>query len=228
MKIISNFKDYYDFVVFETDNRKTYERKMKNIGRFSDLKIGEEYKECIDYILTLTMNLNENDPYFIGVVCFCDQNFAYIFDIEEEKYYYRYDDIPVNIKNKINKKLHSRSNINLSLENIFQVKQKNKKGDWFDHFDFNRIKEKQQKKYNSKSNCPIIFSRLRNKMFEEICINGRLKDIDFTQVKTPSEAYTDIYNFIPYNEPIIDLNPDDMNRYESKGFDKKTSFRKQK
>lgn len=41
----------------------------------------------------------------------------------------------------------------------------------------------------------------------------------------PQEAFTEIYNWIPYHEPAMPSDPTDMSRFENKGFSKKTSFR---
>ena len=53
-----------------------------------------------------------------------------------------------------------------------------------------------------------------------------LKHIYFDKVLPSDECYRQIEQFISYKEPEPDSDPTNMNRYESKGFDKKTSFRK--
>lgn len=55
-----------------------------------------------------------------------------------------------------------------------------------------------------------------------------LNKLDFVKVMEPEEIYKMLENYISYKEPILNLDPDDMLRFESKGFDKKTSFRKHK
>jgi hypothetical protein len=56
-------------------------------------------------------------------------------------------------------------------------------------------------------------------------LNPNLSEIDFKLIK-PERIYQSIYNFIEYVEPSnLPGSPDDMTRYEAKGFDKKTSFR---
>ena len=56
-------------------------------------------------------------------------------------------------------------------------------------------------------------------------LNPKLVDISFNKIVSPTEAYQEIYNWIPYIEPELPGPPEDMDRYIAKGFDKKTSFR---
>lgn len=53
-----------------------------------------------------------------------------------------------------------------------------------------------------------------------------LKHLYFDKVLPPDECYRQIEQYISYKEPEPNTDPNDMNRYEGKGFDKKTSFRK--
>ncbi len=53
-----------------------------------------------------------------------------------------------------------------------------------------------------------------------------LKDIKFNMVYDSETTFLKIQEYISYKEPEISLKPEDMNRFESKGFSKKTSFRK--
>lgn len=53
-----------------------------------------------------------------------------------------------------------------------------------------------------------------------------LSHIKFDKIVPAEIAYLQIEEFISKKEPEVPSNPDDMNRYEGKGFDKKISFRK--
>lgn len=53
-----------------------------------------------------------------------------------------------------------------------------------------------------------------------------LKNLGFDKIFTPKEAYLALDEFLSYKEPEIPKNPIDVYRFEAKGFDKKTSFRK--
>jgi hypothetical protein len=233
MKIISKIKDYYDFVVFETDNRKVYNRDFKFISPYSYeefVKENESFKKPINYILEHSFDLSENIQlnnqinYYIGCVLFCNEIYHYVYDVENKKYYYSYIEIPKEIRNRIDKVLDGYKNRYYSLETIFGIE--NKKSWIKSYLWWNNSNESDLKSFNTQCDCPVLFSKLKDDILHSIVLNGRLEDINFSQVKKPTEAYTDIYNFIPYVEPELDSNPTDMNRYESKGFDKKTSFRK--
>lgn len=69
--------------------------------------------------------------------------------------------------------------------------------------------------------CPIIL-----KYWNENVEFPILKNLGFDKIFTPQEAYLALDEFLSYKEPEISKNPTDMNRFEAKGFDKKTSFRK--
>lgn len=72
------------------------------------------------------------------------------------------------------------------------------------------------------SNLPYIVNYYSNK-WEPFPI---LKEIHFDRVMTPQETYLKIEEFISKKDLDISLDPTDLNRFESKGFDKKKSFRK--
>lgn len=227
MKIISKFKDYYDFVVFETDNRKIFLRDAKELSLlfFSDDE--EKYfDKLINLIRYMSFNLTTrpNKGYFIGCVCLCNDVFHYVYDKTKNKYYYNFHDIPIDTIKKVNKLLVDTYTTNVvSLDAIFCASEyyPNK----FMHEIYKRdISESQINSINSTYNVPIAFS-IYKKYDLRFVINGRLEDIRFSQVKKPQEAYTDIYNFIKFDEPIINEPVNDINRFESKGFDKKSSFR---
>jgi len=225
MYIVSKFKDYYDFVVFETDNRKTYVRQEERFSLYSKFKEKKELIDLIRYVSIHTISLETEEMlcrYFIGTVLFCNEFFPYLYDVKNHKYFYSYKSIPAKMREVINKLLSKKAHY--SLEFFFLAKEDTK--DYLQsNFLINKEKENRKIKFNSLCNVPIVFSFLKDNLHPEIIINGRLQNIKFGKVKTPSEAYTDIYNFIPFIEPELDSNPDDMNRYESKGFDVKLSFR---
>jgi hypothetical protein len=52
-----------------------------------------------------------------------------------------------------------------------------------------------------------------------------LKNIGFNKVMDAIEVYIAIENYISKKDAQVDSNPDNMIRYEQKGFDKKESFR---
>ena len=61
---------------------------------------------------------------------------------------------------------------------------------------------------------------------EEINYNPILYNTNIQSVLPAEEIFLKITDFLSYKEPETDTNPTNMARFESKGFDKKTSFRK--
>lgn len=50
--------------------------------------------------------------------------------------------------------------------------------------------------------------------------------IKFSRIIPAKEMYLGLTEFLSYKEPELKTKPEDMTRFESKGFSKKTSFRK--
>ena len=55
--------------------------------------------------------------------------------------------------------------------------------------------------------------------------NDTLANYQFGQMIPPTRAFQEVYTWIGYKEPEMPKDPKDMYRFEAKGFDKKTSFR---
>lgn len=56
--------------------------------------------------------------------------------------------------------------------------------------------------------------------------NPVLVKTNIASILPAEDIFLKITNWLSYQEPEIKLDPNDLNRFESKGFDKKTSFRK--
>lgn len=68
--------------------------------------------------------------------------------------------------------------------------------------------------------CPIIMIYSKTEYFYP-----PLKPLGFDKVMRPEDIYKLLDEFISYKEPELKNLPEDMSRFESKGFDKKISFR---
>lgn len=83
---------------------------------------------------------------------------------------------------------------------------------------------KDLKNINEKFNCPILMLDVSNKVVK----NPVLKDFNINSVLPPEEAYQMIYDWLSLqktkSENILDTRNDKL-KIESKGFDNKTSFR---
>lgn len=208
MLIVSKYKDFYDWVVFETDNRKVYNRDIISI----DIENPRKHE---GYYLV--------EGGYLSILYFCGKKYLYLYN--EGDYYWNFDDVPNNLYTKImkeNNKLFKRNNSvfdrfeQKSLGLMYKAKLK-----WGRFYKENETKEIETTDINKKLNCPIIL----NESYNKFIFNPKLLNIGFNKVVSPVEVYQEIYNFIPHIEPEIPKSPDDMYRYESKGFDQKTSFR---
>lgn len=52
-----------------------------------------------------------------------------------------------------------------------------------------------------------------------------LQEVGFNKIMSPHDCYVQIDQYISYIEPEVPSDPTDMQRFEGKGFDKKSSFR---
>lgn len=219
MKIISKFKDYYDFVAgYDTDPRKVYDRKMLLKATWEkELPKIMSMRSCV--------HCRPGIGFYKGEVWFCDIRYPYLLNVETGFYYYDYFTIPEQVR--------------IYLENLIVI---NRSYDLADHFDIqlredrkrgwskigwkwrSRLSEK-EKAVNTKLKSPVVFTWLRDGIHEEFAINGVLEWVRFPQIKSAIAAFQEIYNWIPYIEPEMPSDPTDMGRFINKGFDKKTSFR---
>lgn len=75
---------------------------------------------------------------------------------------------------------------------------------------------------NEKENCPVIL--LTETTEEARILNVRLTDFGINQMISPHDMYVMISNFITREKPVVDTRTN-VQKIEGKGFDNKTSFR---
>lgn len=230
MKIIakSEQKDYYDFVAgHDADPRKVYNRKTEYV--YSPLARDLRKIDIYYHLLSQHENKNYFDPkIFEGGVWFCDKFYKYWHHVASDRYFYRFDDISKEIAEMYAYRLSKRyRNKNYPKGEkwgnlILDYFNPDKSWQWRHQADY------ESKPLNRQYGQPVVYSRLmehNTNLVPTVVINGLLKDVSFSAIKTPQEAFTELYNWIPYIEPEMPSDPADMNRFENKGFDKKTSFR---
>lgn len=216
MKIISKFKDYYDFVAgHDTDPRKVYVREMKVV----DYTFQGEKPNILSLHESPTYGNMYN--FFMGEVWFCDQRYPYLQDVRLKLMYWDYEAIPERTKDLWEKVNSGSRRYDLTDHWGIKLSKKHKRYHWR----YSSYLSDKEKDLNTKFNAPVIFSYIWDKRNVETVINGRLADVNFAAVKSPQDAFTEIYNWIPYIEPEMPSDPTDMSRFVNKGFDKKTSFR---
>lgn len=213
MKIISDFKDYYDYIAgYDTDPRKVYVRRREEFYPYDKVlqeRVGEDNVKLLRRLSNTNIYLTPkkghvrrftSDIYKHGALLFCNKLYRYIKEIKNtEIITYHWNDSVITEEFR-------RYYVNNSFFPKISW------DGYFDPLEYN---------INTATNIPIIHCNGR-----EIVINECLKSIDFSKLKSPQEVFTEIYNFIPYVEPELPMGgPEDMIRWEQKGFDKKTSFR---
>lgn len=219
MRIMSKKKDYYDFVAgHDTDPRKVFIRDDITEPIWAVGNKNGSFRTVYD-----STHYYEGDkPIFIGCVWFCDKFYSYL--LFQGAYYYGYNSVPQDILFEVNQIINNYRRTKYfyrrkKVEDYLKEHMEPWKSKWSD-----REREDFNKPLNRIFGQPIIFSLYKERTVQ-LSVNGILKEIDFSKVKSPAAAFTDIYNWIPYTEPAVPSDPTDMIRYEGKGFDKKTSFR---
>jgi hypothetical protein len=200
MKLISNYKDYYDYLIgakYGIDEKAVYERICSTEGNDS-----KWYKSGIYRPLFLD-NLRDYDCWEIH---FCGTR--YYGHFYDGQYYYGKEAmnyIPARIKNG------AHSHRGMCSEPILTG------GTINNEFGLTRLVED----YNEKHNCPVLVSHSYNGLIK----NPKLLDFGFNKIISPDEAFLKITNFLLREKPVVN-NQTDKEKIVSHGFDTKTSFRK--
>lgn len=207
MRIISGFKDYYDYIAHQNvDNKIVYQRHCAHYRQTpwpKYTRVGLHKADVIGLFTDITF----------ATIHFCGTRHRLAFD--GSAFLYGLSDIHkliLDLRGK-DKRLYRYDFGGIRLPfwgtGLAAFKELNGPAPT----DLNKI-----------LNAPIVLELEHNDFYTNI----RLASINFPQVVPPEQAFMQIYNFIIPSEAQPGTNPDDMNRYEAKGFDRKTSFRKSK
>lgn len=196
MKIVSNFKDYYDYIsgMYGEDPKLRFERVGSKKGTYSK-HMSYIFWICDDPILAY---LNDKDEWVYDRwqhLKFCREHKTYVLHrklTSEEK----------ELKYDISRFYNLGFNSEIKGESKYQ-----------------------KMKLNTKHSNPVLISYLNGRIYDKC---PKLSDTFIPKIFSAQDIYLKISNFLSYKEPPINSNPDDMNRYEAKGFDKKTNFRHRK
>jgi hypothetical protein len=200
MKIISNFKDFYDYLqgIYGIDPKVVYERICMTQNSYSKdakwLKAGLYRPDC--------MTIGNHDKVEFAPIAICGR--IYCVYIYNKKFYFgdNYEALE-KLKSKIQK-----DNRSIYFDNLYYAKYHLKPTD-----------------INEKENCPVCLLSHSWSGFHASAKNVRLSDFGIGQIISPNDMYIMISNFISREKVIIDKRTD-VEKLTSKGFDKKTSFRK--
>ena len=182
MKIISKYKDYYDYLQgsFGIDNKVVLDRSKGTVLHINDLAPYEKgtynrYQICIcDYKWDVVVSYSKN--VYIG------DHIRIIATKGYKNGYY----IPTGYREKAVVFIHERAT-----------------------------------DVNQKEKCPIVFINYGHNI-----LFPRLSDLKMASVYPAQELFIELYNWIVrFNNPEFPDKRTDIQKVESHGFDKKTSFR---
>ncbi len=220
MKIISKFKDYYDYLtgVYGVDPLVIYNRRPQStytdFNSYHNIINGwnaDKLRDCL--VVNGENKFMFSDGWLYFFICnkrymvFC---YRYKFYATKEECQWLYDRMPEsdeNIKTELGRFLPQRPQ---------KVSNRSKRRARYTHFD---DKEKPIT-INTEVNCPSVLI-----YHNEIYFNPKLESFGIAKLIPPKEIFLSITNFLSKKEIEMPSSPQDMYRYEAKGFDKKTSFR---
>lgn len=204
MRIISGFKDYYDYLAHESvDNKIVYNRHCQEfrlpdqepvefVGN-NDLDVSRELVFPANYYDADSLHFCGECHHFMVVNGYVTYDIGEMYDLmvararQEGRTLYAFRD-------------------RQSFESTYREKAST---------------------LNQTLHAPVVLQFKSDGRLRYVT-NISLKSIDFVKLYPPEQAFMKIYDFLIPKEITSDSNPDNMLRYEAKGFDKKISFRKRK
>lgn len=201
MKIISHFKDYYDHQAFIYGVDET--RVWKRITSKEDI-IDSEKQSFFSYSPTRKNFLKKEIEFDFFDVWFCDKNYPFIqskigrgIDAVYQTYF-TYD------------QLVSKWSDDKFMTSYFLEKAES------------HLNRKSERKLNTKFNSP----QLLHGEVDSITLNINLKNHGFSHIVSAEQAFQRISMWLGARPDVPQTVPTDLDRFEAKGFDRKTSFRK--
>lgn len=208
MRIISGFKDYYDYIANQNvDNKIIYNRQCqaydtvdKN-GR-QTYQLSGPHDPNVAHELTFPGKYYDTDR-----VHFCGIQHPFV--AKDGRFVYD----PTEIYSLLAAEMRRKRERSFAFSNL--------------RWTFERHHRPLPSSLNTELNAPVVLQYWFNDRLIYLT-NISLKAIDFVQLFAPEQAFMMIYNFLAPKEIEPDRDPDNLARYEAKGFDKKVSFRKRK
>lgn len=233
MKIISNFRDFYDYLngVYGIDEKIVYERICSTenaegkwwksgVHKADHLDFPTEYKFymlAICGVIYCVYYYNRKFYFFPKDKATKDWSFAnlnHIKSLTTKKKLSPTESLIKELLSKIkNPSTHTYTTQNykdMFVNDLYYLKYNLEKTD-----------------INDKENCPVcLISKTgsRNEL-EAGVLNPKLSDYGIAQIISPNEMYLSICSFLTREKKVVDTRTD-IEKLTGKGFDKKTSFRK--
>jgi hypothetical protein len=201
MKIISTYKDYYDFCqgVYGQDEKICYVR-----GSLENLPLTDPLSDsCLFYRV-----------HICGVVYHVfNYKFANYFGEDGAKMVY---DMMMKARNY---KKWSYSSDESMINNYIRAVNSQR---WFNNID----KHLSETNVNDKLNLPVYIEQMNYRLdATKTYTNVKLSELNMASILPAHDIFLQIGTFLSREKPVVD-NRDDIAKLESYGFDKKTSFRK--
>ncbi len=215
MKIISKFKDYYDYLtgIYGVDPLVIYNRRPQFIEsnfthQYGGLQIGDA-KDC--------GIISGEDHYMFGAAWLnfyvCNRLFR-VFHYNGQYYTSTKDLIP--IYNKMPDGIDKQELKRHLPQQPKELSRRKRRRKWGGY----ETEDNKPITLNTDLNCPIILV-----YFNTIYLNPKLEYFGIARFISPQKIFVAITNFLSKRDIEMPSSPQDMYRYEAKGFDKKTSFR---
>ncbi len=209
MKIVSNYKDYYDFLqgIYGIDEKIVYERVCGTKNTKGDIVKSGVYKPH-----HIEIKDSPEIKFYILAIC----GIIYYVAVFENRFYFGDNALLIKFKSldaEMDKKNMAvvKSMFNLRNPEAGEVVE--------NHLSKTNI--------NEKENCPVILvkrDRWNIDNYDIIVFNPKLSDFGIGQVISPEAIYVMISNFLSREKTIVD-NRTNIEKIITHGFDKKTSFR---
>ena len=201
MYIISKRKDYFDYLtqIYGIDKAVVYHRKPNELGDGG--ANGEEFdysnEKFSRKIIVTRIDLWFCDEHYPTIQVECSVSGIGISMFTELLYYYSYSEFESAWNSVVNK------------------------SNWWKEDLKKYLSTKSNSKINKKHASPQLLM-IGKKIFTDII----LKDYDFQRIVPAEQAYQRVSMWMNSRPDVPQTVPTDMHRFEAKGFDKKTSFRK--
>lgn len=208
MKIISKFKDYYDYLqgIYGMDEKIVY-RRSANVPSFNK---GAVEMYAPNFIKYPDIYKDKILSYSISV---CGEVYKVVW--YKGIFIHSYEEY-LNLKENGSINSNDENDIGPSGFHDYESKY------------INSRPRKSEENYNEKYNAPIVLLNISYYGSVTNSVNNiRLSDFDFGKIMKPHDIYLKITEFLSKEPEVIDTRTNEM-KIESYGFDKKHSFRNTK
>lgn len=209
MKILGNIKDYYDYLqgTYGIDPKVVYERICMTLVGDKWVKQGIYKPEYLNPPADPSPYYEKPSSVYFYVLAICGK--LYCVFIHNRKFYFPdHTDALEKLESRVDK--------------VSRQYMRNRYSDSALHL--------RKTDVNEKENCPVCLidtNSYHRGALGAMVKNVRLSDFGIGQIISPNDMYIMISNFLSREKVVID-NRTDVQKIVSKGFDKKTSFRKTK